>query len=104
MELEDGFKRLQEEYIQSLPGKLQAIKDWILVLEKKPSEGALKELRHLVHQLAGSAGLFGFPSISILCKSWDQKLSHLLANFSQQDLSLVVKELPTFIQELENLL
>jgi len=104
MDLSEGFKKLQQEYVKTIPEKIVAIEESVAALCINPSQETLASLKHLVHKLAGSAGSFGFAEASTLCKSWDQKLTHLLEHYSQEELLGVLKEFPLFLQNLHMLL
>ena len=61
----DKLRKLQDKYVEQLPGKLGALnRVWLKALHEN-TPGALEQLRQLAHNLAGSAGTFGFPAISI---------------------------------------
>lgn len=81
---EDSFKNMMtdmaKEYRASLPGKIKTLTDLIAEINKKISPDNIKHFRDEVHKIAGSAGMYGFPEISSLCKQmvislegWEKK-------------------------------
>lgn len=50
-------KKLQEKYLQKLPEKMVSLNGFIATCDKLSSQS-------LLHKLAGSAGMYGFPAIS----------------------------------------
>lgn len=71
------LRQLQEKYVTQLPGKLSALNDvWLKALHDK-DPGSLEQLRQLAHNLAGSAGTFGFPAISIEARELEDTLRNL---------------------------
>lgn len=67
--------KLREKYISQLPSKLDALhKCWLKVLNEKDPI-ALQSLRQLAHNLAGSAGTFGFHAVSIETRNLEDALS-----------------------------
>ena len=79
----DKIKRLidlQNKYIAQLPGKLNALnRVWLKALHDKDAI-ALSQLGQHAHNLAGSAGTFGFPSISTEAKN----LEDLIRNYDKE--------------------
>jgi HPt (histidine-containing phosphotransfer) domain-containing protein len=57
-------------YKQQIPKKLEELADLITCfLEKK------KNLHSFFHKLKGNAGLYGYFSVSDICKEWENKLA-----------------------------
>ena len=61
---QDKLGKLQDKYVAQLPGKLNALNRVWLKAQHDNDPSALTQLRQQAHNLAGSAGTFGFPSIS----------------------------------------
>lgn len=74
---QDKLRKLQDKYTAQLPDKIDALnRVWLRELhEHDPS--ARRQLRQLAHNLAGSAGSFGFPSISIEARDLEDTLRNL---------------------------
>ncbi|MBT8439785.1 MAG: diguanylate cyclase, partial [Gammaproteobacteria bacterium] len=71
------LRKLQDKYIAQLPGKLNALnRVWLKALHENDIAG-LNQLRQLAHNLAGSAGTFGFPSVSIEARNLEDTLRSL---------------------------
>lgn len=60
----DKLRQLQDKYLSQLPNQINALNTaWLAVVHDK-RQAALDTLRQLAHNLSGSAGTFGFPTIS----------------------------------------
>jgi diguanylate cyclase (GGDEF)-like protein len=70
------LRKLQERYIAQLPGKLNALNRVWLKASHKGDVQELHQLRLLAHNFAGSAGTFGFPTLSVEAR----KLEDILAS------------------------
>lgn len=74
---QEKLRKLQDKYIAQLPGKLNALnRVWLKALHENDIAG-LNQLRQLAHNLAGSAGTFGFPSVSIEARNLEDTLRSL---------------------------
>ncbi len=82
-------KELQQTYLAGLPAKISEIQSLTKQLSSTPSLESLKALRVLIHKMVGSAGTYGFPLVSSLCKPWDMRLMEFIEHFPacQKDLS-----------------
>ncbi len=86
---QDKLHKLQDKYIEQLPGKLNALnRVWLKALHNNDM-AELKQLRQLAHNLAGSAGTFGFPSVSIEARNLEDTLRNLS---EEQGLNSVAEE------------
>lgn len=71
---QEKLRLLQNKYITQLPGKLSALnRVWLKALHDGDITG-LNQLRQLAHNLAGSAGTFGFPAVSVEAKNLEKTL------------------------------
>jgi len=70
MSLED----LMRKYRESIPSKLEQIARLIDEYEHSPSKENLAALKLAVHKLAGSAGTYGYPEASRLCKNLESQI------------------------------
>ncbi len=74
---QEKLRKLQEKYIFQLPGKLSALnRVWLDALHNNDTS-ALTQLRQMAHNLAGSAGTFGFPSVSVEARNLEEYLRSL---------------------------
>ena len=74
---QDKLHKLQDKYIAQLPGKLNALnRVWQKALHDNDM-AELAQLRQLAHNLAGSAGTFGFPTVSIEARNLEDTLRDL---------------------------
>lgn len=74
---QDKLNKLQDKYISQLPGKLSALnRVWLTALHDSDLS-ALRQLSQLAHNLAGSAGTFGFPSVSVEARNLENTLRGL---------------------------
>ena len=71
------LKKLQQKYISQLPGKLNALnRVWQKAIQDRDIS-VLSELRQLVHNLAGSAGTFGFAAVSVEARNLEELLRNV---------------------------
>lgn len=98
----EDFQKIKEEYVKTIPEKIQSIETLIQTFEKTPSEPTLLEIRNIIHKIAGNAGSFGFDKATQLCKTWDQKLQALLKDYKSVNPSSLTAELKAFIPQLKS--
>lgn len=77
-----AFDKIIEEYRQAIPGKLETMQNLINEMHGTIQEDKLKELRFIVHKLAGNAGIYGYPQVSVVCKQFDDLLIEKLKLFA----------------------
>lgn len=70
--------QLQKKYDSSIHEKISILKNLITLAQKDPSTKNLKALQNAVHQLSGSAGLYGYLEVSIICKQFEQELFQII--------------------------
>ena len=75
------LQQLKEAYRKSLPEKFEAIRQLIKKLRQNVAVETIKELRFYIHKMAGSAGIYGYPNVSDICRTWDQNLSEMITAF-----------------------
>lgn len=81
---QDKLNKLQDKYIAQLPAKLDALnKIWQTALHDD-DPAVLPQLRQLAHNLAGSAGTFGFPVVSVEARKLEETLKE---NRGQQSIN-----------------
>ncbi len=98
----DNLADFSKEYEKNIPEKIKQVEELISSLQKEMKEETLHSLQALVHKTAGTAGSFGYMSVTNLCREWDQKLKEAKENLSQgKDLSSLPKELEGFLQKLK---
>lgn len=106
------LKKLQERYLSQLPGKLEDIYNAWQALLHDPKSESKQQLSQLAHNLAGSAGTFGFSAVGIEARNIEvilQKianfdgLSHdaeMIINDSLQRISKLIESGPDDVQPL----
>lgn len=97
----DEFKNIKEDYLKSIPEKLNAMSSLVEGFKNQPTAENVKTLRNHVHQLAGNAGTFGFQEVTDLCKTWDLKLKDIVENFAPEKIQGILGELEPFIQKVK---
>ena len=92
---------LKAVYSKQLPGKLTDIENCWYANENSRFTDAenLQTLYRLVHSLAGSAGTFGFKSVSIAAK----ELEHILLSIIENGLETSSEFINNFRQQLTTL-
>ena len=92
---------LLEKYKKNIPKKLEQIQSLIKKLKQQKDVSVLNELHLQIHKLAGNAKLYGYSSVSHLCKKMDAELTERKKTFEKEfpDNFLVVLE--DFYQKLE---
>ncbi len=78
-----AWDKLEKEYLDSVPAKIERIKGFINALKKKWDKETLTALRFDVHKLGGNGGVYSFMSVSALCKELEPELVALLEKFPQ---------------------
>lgn len=70
----DLLEELKGCYQKTIPDKIELLEKLILIVDKSPSLDNLQNLRNEVHKIAGSAGSYGYMSVSELCKNLELNL------------------------------
>lgn len=70
----EDLKKLREFYIGTIPEKLELIEKLIQEMETTVYEKTLIELRMHIHKIAGSAGTYGFPTVSVICRQFEGEI------------------------------
>lgn len=76
MEQDAKSNKLQElklKYDKTKNEKIEFLKRLIRILQEEPNEEHLGEFRTAVHNMGGSAGSYGYSSVSNLCKEMDSQ-------------------------------
>src|SRR5258708_7275556 len=68
------FIRLQEEYRNEIPQKLNELSRLIRAVRSAVTAETLRALRLHVHRLAGNAETFGYMEVGVICKQWDKDI------------------------------
>lgn len=72
--LEKYLEDLKKKYQKTIPDKVESLQRLILSFQKNPSKETLNELKREVHKIAGSAGSYGYPVVSALCREIELEL------------------------------
>ena len=91
-------EKLLNQYHQSLRGKIVQLKELVQAVERGRDQTSLIALRAFIHKMGGSAGTYGYPEVSALCKEWDKLLIETIQKGLEGDLSWL-KQLPHDIQK-----
>jgi HPt (histidine-containing phosphotransfer) domain-containing protein len=83
-EFDQQFRELKEKYKQSIKEKLALIKRLIEEMKNSPKKETFSAFRIEVHKLAGNTSLYGYPEVSLLCKTMDNEL---IEKIKQSELS-----------------
>ncbi|MBF8263780.1 MAG: HPt protein [Parachlamydiales bacterium] len=85
---DDEFDKIRQIYLSSLPEKFNAIQESLEKLHQSVDLQTMNDLRFIVHKMAGMAGVYGYTTVSEICRGWDQNLSKMIASFPtcQKDL------------------
>lgn len=68
------MKRIYDEYISTIPEKLKLIEQFLDEMHESVREQTLLDLRLHIHKIAGSAGTYGFPEVSSVCKQFEKEI------------------------------
>jgi diguanylate cyclase (GGDEF)-like protein len=71
---------LRQSYVAELPNRLAEIASTWAALQRGEDRDGLHTLHRLAHNLAGSAGTFGYPQLSTIAKDLEQQLLPCLAS------------------------
>ncbi len=91
--LESLMSRLQAEYLDEIPARLDEIRMEMAALATEQS-GAKDRLGVLFHRLAGSAGAYGFGDVTVCCRRAEGALE-------QSPSPEVVNQLQDLIKQIE---
>lgn len=81
--IDDVLKKFTEEYKLTIPEKLTALRQILDEMRQKITLENMKALRFNIHKIAGSAGTYGFASVSKLCREFELDLMRKLDFFEQ---------------------
>lgn len=95
---EQSLLMIIEDYRASIPNRLELLQSLVDEMRKNPRLETLKELKLQIHKLAGSAGLYGYEQVSLICKEFDERLSIKIEQFEKE------KTLENLENEFENYL
>lgn len=80
------YEKLRKEYQDSIPIKIEKIQSIVNNFQKSDSLETLNELKFEIHKIAGSAGSFGYPNVSIICKEFEKDINQKIKNFSSSNI------------------
>ena len=79
-----ALKELQLRYQESIPEKVNNLRQLINQFQNLQDLDTLNSLRNAVHKIAGSAGTYGFSEVSKICKEFEGNLIQKIKNFSSR--------------------
>ena len=75
-----AMERFRQEFATQLPARLQEARRLLDACRAAPADDErLRELHRCVHKLAGTAGTFGMPEVSLEARAIEGRLDALLA-------------------------
>jgi len=74
--------KLQHQYQESIPEKINTLKQLISQFQNIQDLDSLTSLRNAVHKIAGSAGTYGYSEVSKICKEFEGDLIQKIKDFS----------------------
>jgi HPt (histidine-containing phosphotransfer) domain-containing protein len=96
------LEKLAKEYQNSVPEKLHVLQNHIEEMRPKIREDSLKNLRMDIHKMAGTAGTFGFPVVSKICKEFEINLIEKIKKFSAvEDNSKWIQEFDGYLRKIK---
>ena len=75
---DEEFLALKASYDLTIPKKLNDLEKAIFAVQKNPTKDSIKILRDLSHKLAGVAGIYGYPVVSLICRPLAESLMKAL--------------------------
>ena len=76
----EGFDALVQMYREALPEKRKALEqEWRVILAGGPDEPPAMALRYQLHQLAGSAGAYGYDAMGEMARALEKRWVQWLA-------------------------
>ena len=95
----DPLAELKASYLEKIGEKLEQIESSIANIQNEGSDENLEALKKVVHKIAGSAGSYGFPEVTRLCKAKENELLSLIGNSEkQQEKVSMIDSLPAFLE------
>jgi DNA-binding response OmpR family regulator len=79
--LEIFLSNVKQDYLHSIYSKVEQLEKLIVDVQRRPSKESVELLQNEIHNIAGSAGSYGFPAVSELCHSFEAKLSQQVKTF-----------------------
>jgi diguanylate cyclase (GGDEF)-like protein len=79
---EEYLAELKAEFRRTIFVKLEKLEKLVQAVQAEPAQERLFELRAEVHKIAGSAGSYGYPVVSELCKKAELEIVHRVAELS----------------------
>jgi HPt (histidine-containing phosphotransfer) domain-containing protein len=65
------LKKFTEEYKLTIPEKIATLRQILDDMKQKITVDNMKALRFNIHKIAGSAGTYGFGTVSKLCREFE---------------------------------
>ena len=97
----ESFQKLLDMYQKEFPEKIETMKRAFEKLKEPFDVKELEKIRFVIHKLAGNAAMFGYPSITELCKKWDSQLTPMIKESNLHLEADFLKELEQCIQQIE---
>lgn len=96
----DKWEELLEKYRKTIYNKIDAITHKVESVKSHPDIITAQALRDEVHKIGGSAGSYGYPTVSEICKKLEKKIDTLLIENKPLNKSFL-SDLDTFLSDLK---
>jgi diguanylate cyclase (GGDEF)-like protein len=94
---DSALLELRREYVSSLPGRLEELREGIAALKQGTAE-ATGTLRAQLHRLAGSGGSYGFSDLSAIAREAERWLTGHSASTDTSGLEAIIDRLAVAVQ------
>lgn len=96
------LENLKNAYDQTISDKIEDLEKMILTVEKNPSISHLQALKTLVHKIAGSAGSFGYFTVSQLCKNLETEIKEQIELAKKKSMNYIwLSDLDEFFSQIK---
>lgn len=84
---EDKFKDLKRDYDKKIVDKIDKLTKLVQAVQHRPDKETFTALKEAVHKIGGSAGSYGYPHVTEVCKELEQEILHKLNGGAKADKS-----------------
>ena len=82
-QIQDVLQKMRINYVANLPRQLDSLEALVMALEKCESyEDRYEDLYRAIHSLKGTAGTYGIPIITTICRPFEDYLTATLEDGS----------------------
>lgn len=80
--VERDFQVLRQNYEKTIYNKIETLMSLVESVQQEPTLEHVTELKETIHKIGGSAGSYGYPSVSALCKEMVIEISNKISSQS----------------------